>query len=758
MIAGKTPFHGENHIDLLNNIKQKAVRLPPDVRVSKECVNLLRILLDRKPHTRADFKAFYDASEAFVALGCNGTAHVVQPANLPNATNKDMIPLSERMDLCAISENDGAGESCSEGFGTGSLATVSTLGTINQQQEDQTRQQPTTQPPSSQQTTRKIPKMGTAQANSLNALVRQDHVNRPGVVTPPFNPMSALSPSPSLPNGFLQGGIRQAGRPSVFAPLQGSPNLPPSATSNVTNLPLLSLQDGGGALPPPRTGVPIRNQDGTYSDSQSSKKESRSSSSQEASDSGFVIVEHSGCRSRPGSGRNSPLSLVSRAPLTPTKQHHYHDGRSPSVSPSYASSRVIVKGSNVGMLGTSPATGQALVGKMLLGSPSESSNVSNTPMMTGRFNVSPRSARRNGGCLAHIEALARILAASEDIGRRAITVAHLGDVRAYLAMELLVVQREGSQTSSSCTPMEEEGHESDNNPFASGFRSSSRTMSSKKTIVEEDEEEDELPFAMTTSMDDGSGDDMAQSPSSNIMPSLAPLIENNNKRNNELENIGKEEVSPVMIQRHFREALVCYLKTLSMMKGSISAAQKVLKEVDEVTKLPTSHTSPKSNNPYTPLKKRCSASLEWLRGQFSAVLERADAASEQIAKLQRANRLEVKQATISVEELIYNHSLKCGQEGAVKQLLGHYDTARSCYRSAGLLAETLLMEPKIVEEDRERLEGLVHSFADQIMELDGLLRIQMRNSRTSSSTHGQSGNVSGVRRQSGVAATALTSL
>ncbi|EED91594.1 hypothetical protein THAPSDRAFT_269100, partial [Thalassiosira pseudonana CCMP1335] len=59
MIAGKTPFHGENHMDLLNNIKQKAVRLPPDVRVSKECVNLLRILLDRKPHTRADFKAFY---------------------------------------------------------------------------------------------------------------------------------------------------------------------------------------------------------------------------------------------------------------------------------------------------------------------------------------------------------------------------------------------------------------------------------------------------------------------------------------------------------------------------------------------------------------------------------------------------------------------------------------------------------------------------------------------------------------------------
>eukprot|EP00985_Skeletonema_marinoi_P020426 scaffold12158_cov73-Skeletonema_marinoi.AAC.1 len=61
MISGKTPFHGENHLDLLRNIKTKAVRLPADVRVSKECVKLLKLTLDRKPHSRTDFKGFLEA-------------------------------------------------------------------------------------------------------------------------------------------------------------------------------------------------------------------------------------------------------------------------------------------------------------------------------------------------------------------------------------------------------------------------------------------------------------------------------------------------------------------------------------------------------------------------------------------------------------------------------------------------------------------------------------------------------------------------
>ena len=72
MITGDPPFHGENHIDLLRNIQRKAVRLPKDVKVSKECVTLLRLLLSRNPLSRAGFKEFFEACDKFVALGCNG--------------------------------------------------------------------------------------------------------------------------------------------------------------------------------------------------------------------------------------------------------------------------------------------------------------------------------------------------------------------------------------------------------------------------------------------------------------------------------------------------------------------------------------------------------------------------------------------------------------------------------------------------------------------------------------------------------------
>jgi serine/threonine-protein kinase ULK/ATG1 len=71
-IAGKPPFNGVNHIDLLRNIQRKAVRLPEGVRVSSECVMLLRILLNRNPISRASFQEFYRANQRFVGLGCGG--------------------------------------------------------------------------------------------------------------------------------------------------------------------------------------------------------------------------------------------------------------------------------------------------------------------------------------------------------------------------------------------------------------------------------------------------------------------------------------------------------------------------------------------------------------------------------------------------------------------------------------------------------------------------------------------------------------
>ncbi|KAL7519043.1 hypothetical protein ACHAWX_003841 [Stephanocyclus meneghinianus] len=710
MISGRTPFHGENHMDLLHNMKRKAVRLPPDVRVSKECVALLRMLLDRRPASRADFTAFYGAAEKFVALGClgGGTMEglaVPHGGHVGGDGNEEVMPLQAQMDLCAITEDEGG--------------------------EEEMGERPCDWRPSQ------------GPREESKETLKEPQEDLVAIVTPPFQPIMAPPP----PSHWYAGGIRNSHRPSVFAPLQGSPNLSPTATPLMMNIPTLSLHDGGAVVTDSRS-LPLRIQQrdgfapsmtGEHSNSARSESQPSSSSIREAYDSGFVLVEHSNHRSRPGSTNNSPSNSIPRAPHSPnTTYQPDSSNRSPSTSPKYSSGRRILTCA-AGMLGTSPATGQALVGKMMrTESPTATSG---TSLSTGKFNLSPRTALRNGGCLAHIESLARMLAAAEDIGRRAISVAHLGDVRAYLAMGILVALRDGStSSSSSCTPMEldEEGN----------GKLSLRGKVSRKTIVEEEEEEEEeLPFAMTSSMEDPLTEEMAQSPAGNIMSNLAPLIGNNEHT---VEHSSNNEDLPTAVRLRFREALLCYLKTLSMMKGAICAAQKVLKDVEEVVRLPSIRPSPNSNNPYTPLHKRCSGSLEWLRGQFSAVLERANAASDQISKLEKATNSQrpyVQETVVSVEELIYNHSLKCGSDGTVQQILGHYDAARSCYRSAGLLAETLLMDPKVGDEDRTVLEGYVHSFADQIMELDGLIQMQRRSSRTLN-VPDAGGSVLGVRRQS----------
>ena len=129
-------------------------------------------------------------------------------------------------------------------------------------------------------------------------------------------------------------------------------------------------------------------------------------------------------------------------------------------------------------------------------------------------------------------------------------------------------------------------------------------------------------------------------------------------------------------------------------------------------------------------KKRCEASHGWLTGQFKGVLERAEAGKVEVSKLSSKSSIEddhqrytnTDETTVTnVEELIYNHSLACGRDGAVKQLLGQHDAARACYRSAGLLVETLLMEPKLVDEDKKALESYVQGFAERINELDYLI-------------------------------------
>ncbi len=114
MVAGRPPFHGENHIDLLRNIQRRAVRLPPGVQISTECINLLRILLNRNPARRATFEHFLEASQEFINLGCNGpTPELPEPVTCalsahPGNIRPSMQPTPH---LHKISEDSPLGES-----------------------------------------------------------------------------------------------------------------------------------------------------------------------------------------------------------------------------------------------------------------------------------------------------------------------------------------------------------------------------------------------------------------------------------------------------------------------------------------------------------------------------------------------------------------------------------------------------------------------------------------------------------------------
>lgn len=616
MITGEPPFHGENHIDLLRNIQRKAVRLPKDVKVSKECVNLLRGLLNRNPISRAGFKEFFEACDAFVSLGCNGATVI------DNGTCRRRI--GGATDLGTIPEN-----------GSESLMTVATHSSGQHQQH----------PVSKSSQTAPIP------IESSTALVRTPDAMKGRMLTP-------LVASPPTSYGVPS----MTELPPIIAPkphpvdLQGS-----------------------------------------------------------ADESSFVMVEH---------GSLPPKSPMEETPATTAVvSHHYSDRHqlqhSPSDSPGFLMNiaPVLRRGEYItlrqpkGMLSTSPGTGGALMG-----------------MFTGR----PLITNAAGDGLeadSKIKSAAKMLAAAEDVGRRAISVAHLGDKLAYLAIRLAMVMESSGNSVFSVTPMEgieeEEGHDSGEVTDDSSSteimasnrprRSSSVSMGDEHKTGEEDIED--MPFALQTETNPLVSAGLPTRPS-------VPMNRDDNITNRRT----SAKPTPALIRANFSEALTCYVKALKMLKGAVGATETSMKDLESLSakRLTMDHQSQISQ-----VRKRCDVTLSWLGNQFQGVLERADASNVELGKLHFPATSTENPRIPSVEELLYNHALGFGREGAVKHLLGHYEAARACYRAAGLLAETLLMEQKVQDEDRKTLEDFVDGFSQQIAELDSLLVQQSRMSASS---------------------------
>ena len=68
MVAGRPPYTGRDHRDLLRNIRRKALRLPKDVTVSRECLDVLQKLLRRDPLKRCAFEDFFRTPSSMAVL------------------------------------------------------------------------------------------------------------------------------------------------------------------------------------------------------------------------------------------------------------------------------------------------------------------------------------------------------------------------------------------------------------------------------------------------------------------------------------------------------------------------------------------------------------------------------------------------------------------------------------------------------------------------------------------------------------------
>eukprot|EP00977_Amphora_coffeiformis_P020849 scaffold8602_cov196-Amphora_coffeaeformis.AAC.7 len=651
MISGRPPFNGENHIDLLRNIQRKAVRLPPDVRVSKECVNLLRLLLNRNPLSRAGFKEFFEACDAFVAVGCQGD--FIQDEGTCQKTTEQLRSIPENQQTTPPSPP-------TQNYSSQQL----------QQQQEQQQQIPPPPPP-----TQMYPQYGMS--------FGQNTVPTTTVARVPANrPLEPLVPSPPM---------------SGASPIQ-------LATMNAS-------RQSGSRYTSPLHAVEIVH---------SGRKESPSSLQASTEENSFVMVEH-------GSYQRSPAASItvdpSRQPQrSPPSSPGYFMGKSPIIR---APGDYVVMKPPKGMLGTSPGTGGALMG-FIQGS---------RRRLTGTDGASANSAKQ---IEAQILGMTQLLAASEDVGRRAISVAHLGDNRAYLAMHLAMMS-EGGSSLLSASPMEgieEEGgdyeagnvtdDETSTEIAATRRRRSSSVTDKSMHDVKEDVEE--MPFAIH-----------AEAPP--VIAAGMPSRSSNSFTKGYSITASKPTIkpTPAMIRAHFNEALRCYLKTLQMLKGALGATQRVRNEAEALM-------SQRAAQPYLAglekLQKRWDTTSKWLNEQFNGVLDRADASNNEIAKVPPSQNMDEDKAEkddgMIVEELIYNHALSCGREGAVKQLLGQFEAARACYRSAGLLAETLLMEQNVTADDRKILEEYVDGFAARITELDDYMAqsVMKQKNVASSSTGG----------------------
>lgn len=59
MMTGQPPYTANNHVELLRNIETSRLKIPRNIAISEDCINLLKVLLVVKPDSRTTFEEFF---------------------------------------------------------------------------------------------------------------------------------------------------------------------------------------------------------------------------------------------------------------------------------------------------------------------------------------------------------------------------------------------------------------------------------------------------------------------------------------------------------------------------------------------------------------------------------------------------------------------------------------------------------------------------------------------------------------------------
>ncbi|RLN54431.1 hypothetical protein BBJ28_00014886, partial [Nothophytophthora sp. Chile5] len=116
MVAGRPPYGGANHVQLLANIERQPLRFPPTLALSRACRQLLVALLQRKPALRLGFAEFF--ADPFVDLQPMEEAEEVEDSGhsttLPATTSIQEEDEDEVQQVDGAESGAGGGQAASD--------------------------------------------------------------------------------------------------------------------------------------------------------------------------------------------------------------------------------------------------------------------------------------------------------------------------------------------------------------------------------------------------------------------------------------------------------------------------------------------------------------------------------------------------------------------------------------------------------------------------------------------------------------------